>query len=120
MRMRPAASAGAQSLPWQLLAPVSPGGTAPGSVQPCSPRADTLTRPGRAAGDGQPGIQHGSRVKVRLQHPDGWHVDRIPAWIRWSVVEPNKMGAHYDGVAWYPPKDQRHQWCALHVPTPGC
>ena len=27
-------------------------------------------------------IPHNSRLKVRLRHPDGWWVDRIPAWAR--------------------------------------
>ncbi|KAK9820161.1 hypothetical protein WJX72_006858 [[Myrmecia] bisecta] len=58
--------------------------------------------------NGQPAIPHGSRVKVRLQHPGGWFVDRIPAWIKWATVEPGKMGAHYDGIHWDPP--QKHQW----------
>lgn len=64
-----------------------------------------------AGTDGAPAIQHGSRVKIRLQHPDGWFVDRIPAWIRWSTVEAGRMGARYDGIFWDPPKGVRHAWC---------
>ncbi len=37
--------------------------------------------------DGKPGIPHGSRVKIRLQHPGGWWLDRIPAWITWATVD---------------------------------
>ncbi len=61
---------------------------------------------------GKPAIAHGSRVKVRLQHPGGWFVDRVPAWIRWATVEPNKMGAKYDGIFWDPPSSERHAWWA--------
>lgn len=60
--------------------------------------------------DGQPGIPHGSRVKIRLQHPGGWWLDRLPAWIRWATVEPNKMGAKYDGIYWDPPTGEKHVW----------
>ena len=66
---------------------------------------------------GRPAIEHGSRVKVRLQHPGGWWVDRVPAWVRWATVEAGKMGAKYDGIHWDPPPGQRHEWCA---PRPRC
>lgn len=29
---------------------------------------------------------------------------------RWAVVEPNKMGALYDGVHWDPPEGEAHVW----------
>jgi len=58
--------------------------------------------------DGSPAIPHGSRVKIRLQHPGGWWVDRLPAWIRWATVEPGVMGAKYDGIYWDPP--ETHKW----------
>ena len=60
--------------------------------------------------DGKPGIPHGSRVKIRLQHPGGWWLDRIPAWITWATVEAGKMGAKYDGIYWNPPESERHVW----------
>lgn len=60
--------------------------------------------------DGKPGIPHGSRVKIRLQHPGGWWLDRIPAWITWATVEAGKMGAKYDGIYWNPAKGERHVW----------
>lgn len=66
--------------------------------------------PWGAEPQGKPAIAHGSRVKVRLQHPGGWFVDRVPAWIRWATVEPNKMGARYDGIFWDPPAHERHAW----------
>lgn len=56
-------------------------------------------------------------MKVRLQHPGGWWVDRVPAWIRWATVEANKMGAKYDGIHWDPPQGQRHSWCARAAHT---
>ena len=64
-----------------------------------------------AGADGAPAIPHGSRVKVRLEHPGGFSVDRIPAWIRWATQEKG-LGAHYNGVYWAPPADQRYAWCA--------
>lgn len=60
--------------------------------------------------DGCPAIPHGSRVKIRLQHPGGWWLDRIPAWITWATVEPHKMGAKYDGIFWNPPESEKHVW----------
>ena len=54
---------------------------------------------------------------MRLQHPDGWSVDRIPAWIKYATVEPGKMGAHYDGIHWSPPEEEQHKWCASGL---GC
>ncbi|CAL5219263.1 g1061 [Coccomyxa viridis] len=59
---------------------------------------------------GRPAIAHGSRVKIRLQHPDGYFVDRIPAWIKWATVAAGQMGAKYDGIYWDPPQQERHQW----------
>ena len=67
---------------------------------------------GVADPSGRPAIEHGSRVKVRLQHPGGWWVDRVPAWVRWATVETGKMGAKYDGIHWDPPQGQRHELCA--------
>lgn len=59
---------------------------------------------------GRPAIQHGSRVKIRLQHPGGYFVDRIPAWIPWATVAGGQMGAKYDGIYWNPPDGERYQW----------
>ena len=47
---------------------------------------------------------------MRLQHPEGWSIDRIPAWIKWATVEPGKMGAHYDGIHWSPSDKEKHKW----------
>ena len=60
--------------------------------------------------DGKAAIPHASRVKIRLQHPEGWWVDRLPAWITWATVEAGKMGAKYDGIYWNPGKEERHVW----------
>ena len=76
-------------------------------------RCFTRVSGGAADPSGRPAIAHGSRVKVRLQHPGGWWVDRVPAWIRWATVEANKMGAKYDGIHWDPPQDERHTWCVV-------
>lgn len=57
---------------------------------------------------GIPAIPHGSRVKVRLHHKDGWTVDRLPAWIRYATADPTVMGATYDGIHWDPPPSERY------------
>ncbi|GLI70892.1 hypothetical protein VaNZ11_015916 [Volvox africanus] len=67
--------------------------------------------------DGHPAIPHGSRLKVRLQHPGGWWVDRVPAWVRWAVAE-QRMGAGFDGVYWDPPKAEKHHWQHPRPPRP--
>ena len=72
-----------------------------------------------AAGpDGSAAIQHGSKVKVRLQHPGGWSLDRIPAWAKWATVAPGQMGAKFDGIYWDPPPNEQHQWCAKCLTFP--
>lgn len=55
---------------------------------------------------GAPAIAHGSRVKIRLQHPGGWWVDRLPAWIKWATVPEGVMGAKFDGIHWDPPANE--------------
>eukprot|EP00887_Chlorella_sp_A99_P001269 scaffold14.g1269.t1 len=59
---------------------------------------------------GEPAIPHGSRVKIRLRHPGGWWVDRIPAWIKWATVPQGQMGAKYDGIHWDPPAAAAYAW----------
>ncbi|GFH24235.1 Aamy domain-containing protein, partial [Haematococcus lacustris] len=59
---------------------------------------------------GQPAIPHRSRIKVKLQAPGGWWVDRLSAWIRWATVEPGVMGAKYDGIHWDPPPAEAYKW----------
>ena len=53
-------------------------------------------------------IPHGSKVKFRMQKGDGTWVDRIPAWIKFAVVDPTVFAAYYDGVYWDPPVSQRY------------
>lgn len=57
-------------------------------------------------------------MKIRLQHPGGWYVDRIPAWIKWATVEAGKMGAKYDGIHWAPPQQEQHRWRHPRPPKP--
>lgn len=47
----------------------------------------TATCPPAACRLPEGGIPHGSRLKIRLRHPGGWWVDRIPAWIKWATGE---------------------------------
>eukprot|EP00451_Oxyrrhis_marina_P028816 CAMPEP_0204361538 /NCGR_PEP_ID=MMETSP0469-20131031/38889_1 /ASSEMBLY_ACC=CAM_ASM_000384 /TAXON_ID=2969 /ORGANISM="Oxyrrhis marina" /LENGTH=1306 /DNA_ID=CAMNT_0051349943 /DNA_START=36 /DNA_END=3956 /DNA_ORIENTATION=+ len=50
--------------------------------------------------EGGPRIAHGSKLKLRIQCPDGSWVDRIPAWIRYSIQNPETN--LFDGVHWMP------------------
>ena len=54
---------------------------------------------------------------MRLQHPGGWSLDRIPAWAKWATVAPGQMGAKFDGIYWDLPPEERHQWCACVAPA---
>lgn len=48
---------------------------------------DAWPLPAAVGPDGRPAIPHASRVKIRLQHPHGWWMDRVPAWITWAKAE---------------------------------
>lgn len=64
-------------------------------------------------------IPHGSRVKFRMQKGDGTWVDRIPAWIKFAVVDPNVFAAYYDGVYWNPPASERYEFKHPRVAKPA-
>ncbi|XP_037467527.1 1,4-alpha-glucan-branching enzyme, chloroplastic/amyloplastic-like [Triticum dicoccoides] len=57
--------------------------------------------------DGRAAIPHNSKVKFRFRH-DGVWVERIPAWIRYAIVNTSKFGAPYDGVHWDPTTSERY------------
>ncbi|KAG2445373.1 hypothetical protein HYH02_008838 [Chlamydomonas schloesseri] len=52
--------------------------------------------------DGTPAIPHRSKVKCRLETPDGQWVERIPAWIKWATQAWNEI--QFNGVHWDPPE----------------
>ncbi|KAG1666836.1 hypothetical protein FOA52_009460 [Chlamydomonas sp. UWO 241] len=60
--------------------------------------------------DGSPGIPHNSKIKIRMKHPQGYMVDRLPAYIARATIPPNVMGAKFDGVHWDPPAGEKHEW----------
>jgi 1,4-alpha-glucan branching enzyme len=60
--------------------------------------------------DGVSAIPHGSKVKFRMQKGDGTWVDRIPAWIKFAIVDPTVFAAYYDGVYWDPPASERYEF----------
>lgn len=60
--------------------------------------------------DGKSVIPHNSRVKFRFKCGNGAWVDRIPAWIKYTTVDPNRFAAPYDGVYWDPPMEERYQF----------
>ena len=57
--------------------------------------------------NGVSAIPHGSKVKFRMQKGDGSWVDRIPAWIKYAIVDANIFAAYYDGVYWDPPASEK-------------
>eukprot|EP00898_Chlorokybus_atmophyticus_P007345 jgi/Chlat1/7611/Chrsp64S07096 len=69
--------------------------------------------------NGAMAIPHGSRVKVRLQRPDGGYVDRVPAWIKRAAAEPGVMGALYDGIFWQPPEHEKYEFKHERPGKPG-
>ncbi|GJZ30430.1 1,4-alpha-glucan-branching enzyme-like protein isoform X1 [Tanacetum coccineum] len=48
-------------------------------------------------------IPHNSRVKFKFKHNNGVWVDRIPAWIKYAIVDSSKFVSTFDGVYWDPP-----------------
>ncbi|PKA60826.1 1,4-alpha-glucan-branching enzyme, chloroplastic/amyloplastic [Apostasia shenzhenica] len=68
--------------------------------------------------DGKPSIPHNSRVKFRFKHGNGVWVDRIPAWIRFAIVDPSHFAAPYDGVYWDPPPSERYKFKYPRPPKP--
>ncbi|KAJ4775431.1 hypothetical protein LUZ62_059688 [Rhynchospora pubera] len=66
----------------------------------------------------QSAIPHNSRVKFRFKHGNGIWVDRIPAWIRYATVDPNRFAAPYDGVYWDPPPTERYVFKHPQPPKP--
>ncbi|OVA00600.1 Glycoside hydrolase [Macleaya cordata] len=67
---------------------------------------------------GNPTIPHGSKVKFRFKHGNGVWVDRIPAWIKYSTVDPAKFAAAYDGVYWDPVPSDRYVFKYPRPPKP--
>ncbi|PPD83757.1 hypothetical protein GOBAR_DD19308 [Gossypium barbadense] len=68
--------------------------------------------------EGNPAIPHNSRVKFRFKHGDGVWVDRIPAWIKYAIVDLTRFGAPYDGVHWDPPPSERYEFKYPRPPKP--
>ncbi len=55
-------------------------------------------------------LAHGSRVKVHVHGSDNSRMDRIPAWIRYTVQDPNSFD--YCGVVWAP--EAPYEWKNRH------
>jgi len=59
--------------------------------------------------DGQPAIQHLSKLKLVILTNTGEMADRLSPWATYVVQPPKSTGnTIYDHVLWNPPKDQRH------------
>lgn len=43
-----------------------------------------------------------SKIKCRLECPDGFWVERIPAWARWAVQAWDEV--QFNGAHWEPPE----------------
>ncbi|GMH40177.1 hypothetical protein BSKO_08081 [Bryopsis sp. KO-2023] len=60
--------------------------------------------------DGSSGVPHLSRVKIRLQHHDGWWTDVLPAWTKYAAPGDDGRAIDYDALHWDPPHHERHNW----------
>ena len=49
-------------------------------------------------------INHNDRVKLQIKTRDGQYIDKIPAWIRYAVQNPDDKS--YDGVY----IESKYQW----------
>lgn len=56
--------------------------------------------------DGKPAIPHDTRVKITMKTERMGHIDRIPAWIKRAVQQPDT--GLFEGHFWNPP--QPYQW----------
>lgn len=58
--------------------------------------------------EGREAIPHDSWLKLSLVLGDGSRVTRVPAWIRYAVLDPqlNELVGKY----WSPPPEARHEW----------
>ncbi|WKT49940.1 Glycosyl hydrolase, family 13, catalytic domain [Fusarium oxysporum f. sp. vasinfectum] len=61
------------------------------------------------AKDGQPAIPHLSKVKISLNLPNGEHVDRLPAWIKY-VTQDLSVSPAYDAHFWNPPASETYKF----------
>ncbi|KAL5605520.1 hypothetical protein FOVSG1_005667 [Fusarium oxysporum f. sp. vasinfectum] len=61
------------------------------------------------AKDGQPAIPHLSKVKISLNLPNGEHVDRLPAWIKY-VTQDLSISPAYDAHFWNPPASETYKF----------
>ncbi|XP_010556050.1 PREDICTED: 1,4-alpha-glucan-branching enzyme 1, chloroplastic/amyloplastic-like isoform X2 [Tarenaya hassleriana] len=68
--------------------------------------------------DDSSAIPHNSRVKFRFKNGNGVWVDRIPAWIKYAIVDSTKFAAPYDGVYWEPPSSERYEFNYPRPPKP--
>ncbi|GJX84564.1 1,4-alpha-glucan-branching enzyme-like protein isoform X1 [Tanacetum coccineum] len=55
-------------------------------------------------------IPHNSRVKFRFKHNNEVWVDRIPASIKYAIVDSSKFVSTFDGVYWDPPTLGRYEF----------
>ncbi len=55
-----------------------------------------------------PGLQHGTRLKVRIRDARGIELDRLPAAIRRAVQDP--VSHDFSGQVWCPPAEEAFQW----------
>ncbi|CCT73432.1 probable branching enzyme (be1) [Fusarium fujikuroi IMI 58289] len=62
-----------------------------------------------SAQGGQPAIPHLSKVKISLNLPNGEHVDRLPAWIKY-VTQDLSVSPAYDAHFWNPPASETYKF----------
>lgn len=59
------------------------------------------------AASGKAAIPHNSKVKISLELPNGEHVDRLPAWIKY-VTQDLAVSPAYDARFWNPPASEKY------------
>lgn len=59
------------------------------------------------AKDGQPAIQHNSKIKIMMVTKQGEEIYRIPAWIKY-VTQDLSISPVYEGRFWNPPQAEKY------------
>ncbi|KAH7100630.1 glycoside hydrolase [Auriculariales sp. MPI-PUGE-AT-0066] len=67
--------------------------------------------------NGQPAIQHDSKIKLSMTIPGGERIERIPAWIQ-RVTQDLSVSPVYDARFWNPPESERYKFKHPHPPKP--
>lgn len=67
--------------------------------------------------NGQPSIQHNSKIKISMVTQQGERIERLPVWIRYVTQDLN-VSPVYDGRFWNPPEHERYKFKNPRPPYP--